>query len=208
MSDAGRKAPAALRTIGEVSADLSIPQHILRFWESKFTQLRPVKRSGNRRYYRPEDIVLIQRIDLLLKQDGYTIAGVQRLLRQSRKSVDTDPHVSLETEHLEQEINLADSGRRDSAIEHIGATSTINNASEQQSSMVEAYVRQPQPSAKYDVPGNSSDLLVDDEFNDLKAHQLNAGLSPAVYVAGLKEIKALLEGALRQSEAERVISAD
>lgn len=74
------KAPGAFRTIGEVSTDLAIPQHILRFWESKFPQLRPVKRSGNRRYYRREDVALVQRIDGLLNQQGYTIAGVQRLL--------------------------------------------------------------------------------------------------------------------------------
>lgn len=80
MSNARDKAPAAFRTIGEVSAELDIPQHILRFWEGKFTQLRPVKRSGNRRYYRAEDVALIQRIDRLLNHEGYTIAGVQRLL--------------------------------------------------------------------------------------------------------------------------------
>lgn len=80
MSKAGGKTSAAFRTIGEVSAELNIPQHILRFWESKFTRLRPVKRSGNRRYYRPEDVTLIQQIDHLLKNEGYTIAGVQRLL--------------------------------------------------------------------------------------------------------------------------------
>jgi DNA-binding transcriptional MerR regulator len=76
------KSPDAFRTIGEVSKDLVIPQHILRFWEAKFPQLRPVKRSGNRRYYRREDVDLVRRIDHLLNKQGYTIAGVQRLLRQ------------------------------------------------------------------------------------------------------------------------------
>lgn len=87
---AAEKSPTAFRTIGEVSTDLGIPQHILRFWESKFPLLRPVKRSGNRRYYRPEDVALIQRIDQLLNHQGYTIAGVQRLLKQ-RDSVEQDP---------------------------------------------------------------------------------------------------------------------
>lgn len=79
--NATEKSPDAFRTIGEVSIDLAIPQHILRFWESKFPQLKPVKRSGNRRYYRPEDMALVQRIDQLLNREGYTIAGVQRLLK-------------------------------------------------------------------------------------------------------------------------------
>ena len=78
---ATEKSPDAFRTIGEVSIDLAIPQHILRFWENKFPQLKPVKRSGNRRYYRPEDVALVQRIDQLLNHEGYTIAGVQRLLK-------------------------------------------------------------------------------------------------------------------------------
>lgn len=76
-----RKAPTAFRTISEVADDLKIPQHVLRFWETKFPQLKPLKRGGGRRYYRPEDIALLKRISDLLYTQGYTIKGVQRLLR-------------------------------------------------------------------------------------------------------------------------------
>ncbi|SDB17111.1 MerR family transcriptional regulator [Belnapia rosea] len=77
-----RKAPTAFRTISEVAEDLHIPQHVLRFWETKFPQLKPLKRGGGRRYYRPEDIGLLRRISDLLYTQGYTIKGVQRLLRE------------------------------------------------------------------------------------------------------------------------------
>jgi DNA-binding transcriptional MerR regulator len=74
------KSPAAFRTISEVADDLDLPAHVLRFWESKFPQLKPLKRGGGRRYYRPEDILLLRRIRQCLYQDGYTIRGVQKLL--------------------------------------------------------------------------------------------------------------------------------
>ncbi|HKS90174.1 MAG TPA: MerR family transcriptional regulator [Stellaceae bacterium] len=74
------KAAAAFRTIGEVAAELDLPPHVLRFWEAKFPQLRPLKRGGGRRYYRPEDIALLRRIRQCLYRDGYTIRGVQQLL--------------------------------------------------------------------------------------------------------------------------------
>ena len=76
-----QKSPSAFRTISEVSTALDVPQHVLRFWETKFTQLRPLKRGGGRRYYRPEDVQLLFRIRELLYRDGYTIKGVQRLFR-------------------------------------------------------------------------------------------------------------------------------
>ena len=74
------KGAAAFRTIGEVADDLDLPAHVLRFWEAKFPQLKPLKRAGGRRYYRPEDIVLLRRIRQCLYHDGYTIRGVQKLL--------------------------------------------------------------------------------------------------------------------------------
>jgi len=74
------KADGAFRTIGEVSAELGVPQHILRYWETRFPQLRPVTRAGNRRYYRPEDVALVRRINDALGREGYTIKGVQKLL--------------------------------------------------------------------------------------------------------------------------------
>ena len=78
----GEKSPSAFRTISEVANELNIPQHVLRFWESKFNQIKPMKRGGGRRYYRPEDIGLLRSIRDLLYHDGYTIKGVQRLLRE------------------------------------------------------------------------------------------------------------------------------
>ncbi len=77
----GGKSAAAFRTISEVATDLDVPPHVLRFWESKFPQIKPLKRGGGRRYYRPEDVELLRRIRLLLYRDGYTIKGVQKLLR-------------------------------------------------------------------------------------------------------------------------------
>ena len=80
--DIASKAASAFRTISEVSRELDVPQHVLRFWESKFTQISPLKRSGGRRYYRPEDIRLLKRIRDLLYVDGFTIKGVQKLIRE------------------------------------------------------------------------------------------------------------------------------
>ncbi|WP_374444487.1 MerR family transcriptional regulator [Stella sp.] len=81
------KSASAFRTISEVAEELDIPQHVLRFWETKFGQIRPLKRGGGRRYYRPEDVLLLQRIRRLLYDEGYTIKGVQRLLRDSGRTV-------------------------------------------------------------------------------------------------------------------------
>ena len=78
---AGEKDPGALLTIGELSTELGVAQHILRYWETKFPQLKPMQRAGNRRYYRPDDVDLARRIHHLLYQQGYTVRGVQKLLR-------------------------------------------------------------------------------------------------------------------------------
>tara|TARA_B100000686_G_scaffold317916_1_gene367115 strand:- start:462 stop:863 length:402 start_codon:yes stop_codon:yes gene_type:complete len=81
------KSPGAFRTISEVADELELPQHVLRFWETKFTQLKPLKRGGKRRYYRPEDITLLRQIKSLLYDDGYTIKGVQKIFRQANISL-------------------------------------------------------------------------------------------------------------------------
>lgn len=86
------KSEHAFRTIGELSAELGLPQHILRYWETRFPQLRPLQRAGNRRYYRPDDVALARRINRLLNQDGYTIRGVQQLL--ARGEEDSAPAVA------------------------------------------------------------------------------------------------------------------
>src|SRR4051812_43966726 len=76
------KSASAFRTISEVAEELDVPQHVLRFWESKFPQVKPLKRAGGRRYYRPDDVGLLRRIRQCLYQEGYTIRGVQRLIRE------------------------------------------------------------------------------------------------------------------------------
>ncbi len=76
------KSPDAFRTISEVADDLTLPQHVLRFWETRFTQIKPMKRGGGRRYYRPDDVDLLKGIRHLLYEEGYTIRGVQRILRE------------------------------------------------------------------------------------------------------------------------------
>ena len=77
------KSPQAFRTISEVSNEVNIPTHVLRFWETKFPNINPLKRSGNRRYYRPEDVKLIIKIKTLLYDNGYTVKGVQKLLKEN-----------------------------------------------------------------------------------------------------------------------------
>ena len=74
------KSEAAFRTIGEVSDEIGVPQHVLRYWETRFPQLKPITRAGNRRYYRPEDVALVRHIHSLLNAQGYTVKGVQKLL--------------------------------------------------------------------------------------------------------------------------------
>jgi DNA-binding transcriptional MerR regulator len=80
MREPSRKSDQAFRTIGELATELGVPQHILRYWETRFPQLKPLQRAGNRRYYRPDDVALARRIHRLLENDGYTIRGVQQLL--------------------------------------------------------------------------------------------------------------------------------
>jgi DNA-binding transcriptional MerR regulator len=95
-----QKAPDAFRTISEVAEQLDVPQHVLRFWETRFSQIRPMKRAGGRRYYRPQDVDLLRGIRKLLYDDGYTIKGVQKILREhgiahviaiGRGELDTSP---------------------------------------------------------------------------------------------------------------------
>lgn len=84
MTETG-KSPGAFRTIGEVADELGLPQHVLRFWETRFPQVQPLKRGGNRRYYRPADVALLRDIHRMLHAEGYTIKGVQKLLGDGLK---------------------------------------------------------------------------------------------------------------------------
>ncbi len=105
-----RKAAGAFRTISEVADELHIPQHVLRFWETRFPQVKPLKRGGGRRYYRPDDISLLRRISDLLYTQGYTIKGVQRLLREGggRLADDIPPAPDAERAAAEAERTLPD----------------------------------------------------------------------------------------------------
>jgi DNA-binding transcriptional MerR regulator len=85
------KSEGAFRTIGEVAEMLGLPQHILRYWETRFPQLKPLQRAGNRRYYRPADVTLAKRIDQLLNYEGYTVKGVQKLLADKSASAAAGP---------------------------------------------------------------------------------------------------------------------
>ena len=87
----GEKAPGAFKTIGELSSELGVAQHILRYWESKFPQLRPLQRAGNRRYYRPADVELARTIHRLLNSEGYTVRGVQKVLRTKDAPAAAEP---------------------------------------------------------------------------------------------------------------------
>ena len=91
MAGGSDKDASAFRTIGEVAGDTGLQQHILRYWETRFPQLKPLQRAGNRRYYRPEDVALVRRIDALLNREGYTIRGVQRLLATERRGESPAP---------------------------------------------------------------------------------------------------------------------
>ena len=84
MAEHRGKSDQAFRTISELAAELGVPQHILRYWETRFPQLKPLQRAGNRRYYRPADVALARRIHRLLNEEGYTVRGVQQLLASDR----------------------------------------------------------------------------------------------------------------------------
>ena len=104
MATAGEKDPGAFLTIGELSQELGVAQHILRYWETRFPQLKPLQRAGNRRYYRPADVSLARKIHRLLTEEGYTVRGVQKLLREKpepQPAVESQAPVEMHTPHSE-----------------------------------------------------------------------------------------------------------
>ena len=112
MATAGQKDPGALLTIGELSQELGLPQHILRYWETRFPQLRPMRRAGNRRYYRPADVELARRIHRLLNQEGYTVRGVQKLLRDKEAQA-----VEVATAAREMATPLQQAAQQESGVD-------------------------------------------------------------------------------------------
>lgn len=103
-----KKLPGAFRTISEVAEEIHVPQHVLRFWETRFKQVKPVKRSGGRRYYRAEDIALLQYISELLYTQGYTIKGVQRLLEEDFSRFNAKDEVVEENVSTTQDLAAKD----------------------------------------------------------------------------------------------------
>lgn len=120
------KSAGAFRTISEVAGELNVPQHVLRFWETKFTQVKPLKRGGGRRYYRPEDVELLRSIRALLYNDGYTIKGVQKLLREGGiKSVRNPPPDSAPQESKDHREPVFAAGASASRPEHAAAAASM-----------------------------------------------------------------------------------
>jgi DNA-binding transcriptional MerR regulator len=111
-----RKTADAFRTISEVADDLHVPQHVLRFWETKFPQVRPLKRGGGRRYYRPEDVLLLRRVADLLYTQGYTIKGVQRLLREGGGALQENIPPASEEERMAAEAERSGGGASEAAL--------------------------------------------------------------------------------------------
>ncbi len=110
------KSPEAFRTIREASQELGVPQHVLRFWETKFSQVRPLKRGGGRRYYRPEDVELLRRIQSLLYSEGYTIRGVQKLMRETAGGEVSEPSRPASKIKVSSSENQANSDRASKII--------------------------------------------------------------------------------------------
>lgn len=113
-SSRGKKSATAFRTISEVADELDVQQHVLRFWETKFTQVKPLKRGGGRRYYRPEDVALLKKIHHLLYTEGYTIKGVQKLLKgQGKSQIIADEPVKAANESVVAENQAQEPGMSD-----------------------------------------------------------------------------------------------
>ena len=147
------KAPGAFRTISEVAAVLEVPQHVLRFWESRFTQVKPLKRGGGRRYYRPEDVDLLRGIRHLLYSDGYTIKGVQKLLREiGSKTI------------MESGRSLSSTGAAGVAAAHTRRQTGVEGVQAQQA--LELPLSAPTSSPPTTMPGNDGDTALSSERRD------------------------------------------
>lgn len=129
------KAPEAFRTISEVADELEVPKHVLRFWEAKFAQLKPMKRGGGRRYYRPEDVSLLRGIRFLLYNDGYTIRGVQKILREHGPRFVMDSRRMAEDEDQEDAISAHEIPDIAAEAAHSGAATLARQSAEERAKL-------------------------------------------------------------------------
>ncbi|MDD3183295.1 MAG: MerR family transcriptional regulator [Alphaproteobacteria bacterium] len=134
------KAPSAFRTISEVANNLEVPQHVLRFWESKFQQIRPLKRAGGRRYYRPEDVKLLSNIKELLYTQGLTIRGVQKLLKETGRGGIVRPSEVAARSAMEELKGLSEAGNLPVALTSVGAQSEAGVLSSAARNEVEVFL--------------------------------------------------------------------
>ena len=174
------KSAVAFRTISEVAVDLEVPPHVLRFWESKFSQVRPLKRGGGRRYYRPEDVALLERIRELLYREGYTIKGVQKLLRDGAVRMPT----AGEAARAAHATSPRKGGNPDSAARQETAAVAKVEASNDSAPIGEA-------TRENEVPRVAVDLAPDLELDDSARGRLSNVLND------LKALKRLLADARR-----------
>lgn len=201
------KAPDAFRTISEVADDLDVPQHVLRFWETRFAQIKPMKRSGGRRYYRPEDVNLLRGIRHLLYGQGYTIRGVQRILReQGIKTVQNwqsgaispmAPVVEDEPDHEEMLRNVIDEEMTDDFEagegEDMGEAGPHESASAAIASFIDAarHHRTPGPTS---MAGSLSESLTETaQLDQRNVGKLRTALDE------LLECRRLLDAAMKAS---------
>ena len=172
------KAPDAFRTISEVADELDIPQHVLRFWESRFPQIKPMKRAGGRRYYRPDDVDLLRGIQHLLYGEGYTIRGVQRILREQGPKIvqavwqpgAAQPAVLSDEEAPEQAEQLAPDDAARALFGLLKAPSAPRAEDETETEIAELACR-PRRSRRQRPPHNSRATM----SGDCKARFTNCG---------------------------------
>jgi DNA-binding transcriptional MerR regulator len=191
------KAPDAFRTISEVADDLDIPQHVLRFWETRFAQIKPMKRSGGRRYYRPDDVDLLRGIRHLLYSEGYTIRGVQRILKE---------HGIKAVQGLTEGSSAAAFGVVEEDIRHtLGAMEEDDHAIEEVEEEDEASeheARAPDPRARKPLRRDLDDVLWSGPDSEVIAGivaetpSVDLGKLKAV-LADLVACKQLLDGAIK-----------
>ena len=132
------KSPSAFRTISEVAGELELPQHVLRFWETKFSQVKPLKRGGGRRYYRPEDVAVLHKVHHLLYKDGFTIKGAQKLIKGLSKN--QVAALKIKAPIAEQSNNLEPQTDTTPIVQEVVKTETIHRLAPQQKEMLQGVV--------------------------------------------------------------------